>query len=84
MTSLLFIQVLKLLHMKDQATLQQVLRITCTCIAVMFDQHPQIANQYLIEPLMKPILDTTLTGDCQSKCINITITIHEMQEHMVC
>ncbi|XP_072038821.1 transport and Golgi organization protein 6 homolog [Amphiura filiformis] len=56
-------QVLKLLYIKDQLMLQQTLRVACTCIAAIVDQYPDLAEKYLIQPLLKPLLDTLSTKE---------------------
>ena len=50
------IQVLKLVHIKDQLVSQQTLRVACTCISTIVDQHPQLGDKYLIQPLLQPLL----------------------------
>ncbi|XP_033626737.1 transport and Golgi organization protein 6 homolog [Asterias rubens] len=51
-------QILELLHFKDQLLLKQVLRVARSCIVTMTTRHPQLANPFLIGPLLDPLLAT--------------------------
>ena len=51
------IQVLKLVHIKDQLVSQQTLRVACTCISAIVDQHPELGDKYLIQPLLQPLFN---------------------------
>ena len=54
-----FGQILKLLHPKDRQIGRGLLRVACTTISLMAAQNSPIAEKYLIQPLCRPLIQST-------------------------
>ncbi|NXF34837.1 TNG6 protein, partial [Nyctibius bracteatus] len=49
-------QVLDLLHIQDKATARQFQRVATTTLLTMAKEHPQLAEEHLLQPLLAPLL----------------------------
>uniref|UniRef100_A0A8B9IVD5 Transport and golgi organization 6 homolog n=1 Tax=Amazona collaria TaxID=241587 RepID=A0A8B9IVD5_9PSIT len=62
-------QILGLLHIQDKLTARQFQRVATTTLLTMAKEHPQLAEKYLLQPLLAPLLrcsETAGTG-CSDK-----------------
>ncbi|XP_047906464.2 LOW QUALITY PROTEIN: transport and Golgi organization protein 6 homolog [Anser cygnoides] len=49
-------QILGLLHIQDKLTARQFQRVATTTLLTMAKEHPQLAEKYLLQPLLAPLL----------------------------
>ena len=49
-------QILEILHIPDKQVAKQFLRVACSTIAIMWSQYPDLTKQYVLQPLMGPLL----------------------------
>ncbi|KAM6300678.1 transport and Golgi organization protein 6 homolog [Aegotheles albertisi] len=49
-------QILDLLHIQDKLTARQFQRVATTTLLTMAREHPQLAEQHLLQPLLAPLL----------------------------
>ncbi|NXK11317.1 TNG6 protein, partial [Herpetotheres cachinnans] len=49
-------QILDLLHIQDKLTARQFQRVATTTLLTMVKEHPQLAEKYLLQPLLAPLL----------------------------
>lgn len=50
------LQILGLLHIQDKLTARQFQRVATTTLLTMAKEHPQLAEKYLLQPLLAPLL----------------------------
>lgn len=55
-------QVLGLLHIQDKLTALQFQRVATTTLLTMAKEHPQLAEKYLLQPLLAPLLRCSETA----------------------
>uniref|UniRef100_A0A8V5H320 Transport and Golgi organization protein 6 homolog n=1 Tax=Melopsittacus undulatus TaxID=13146 RepID=A0A8V5H320_MELUD len=63
-------QVLGLLHIQDKLTALQFQRVATTTLLTMAKEHPQLAEKYLLQPLLAPLLrcsETAGTGSSDKR-----------------
>ncbi|KAM9509188.1 transport and Golgi organization protein 6 homolog isoform 1-T1 [Guaruba guarouba] len=56
-------QVLGLLHIQDKLTARQFQRVATTTLLTMVKEHPQLAEKYLLQPLLAPLLRCSETAE---------------------
>ncbi|XP_033929054.1 transport and Golgi organization protein 6 homolog isoform X1 [Melopsittacus undulatus] len=56
-------QVLGLLHIQDKLTALQFQRVATTTLLTMAKEHPQLAEKYLLQPLLAPLLRCSETAE---------------------
>lgn len=56
-------QVLDLLHIQDKLTARQFQRVATTTLLTMVKEHPQLAEKYLLQPLLAPLLRCSETAE---------------------
>ncbi|XP_065518267.1 transport and Golgi organization protein 6 homolog isoform X2 [Lathamus discolor] len=56
-------QVLGLLHIQDKLTALQFQRVATTTLLTMAKEHPQLAEKYLLQPLLAPLLRCSDTAE---------------------
>ncbi|KFQ52173.1 Transport and Golgi organization protein 6, partial [Nestor notabilis] len=61
--SLVCPQVLDLLHIQDKLTARQFQRVATTTLLTMVREHPQLAEKYLLQPLLAPLLRCSGTAE---------------------
>ncbi|NXL86760.1 TNG6 protein, partial [Alectura lathami] len=49
-------QILDLLHIQDKLAARQFQRVATTTLLTMTKEHPQLAEKYLLQPLLAPLL----------------------------
>ncbi|NXA35043.1 TNG6 protein, partial [Eudromia elegans] len=49
-------QILDLLHIQDKVTARQFQRVATTTLLTMAKGHPQLAEKYLLQPMLAPLL----------------------------
>ncbi|XP_019360908.1 PREDICTED: transport and Golgi organization protein 6 homolog [Gavialis gangeticus] len=49
-------QILDLLHIREKLTARQFQRVATTTLLTMVREHPQLAEQYLLRPMLEPLL----------------------------
>ncbi|XP_056217185.1 transport and Golgi organization protein 6 homolog isoform X2 [Falco biarmicus] len=56
-------QILDLLHIQDKLTARQFQRVATTTLLTMVKEHPQLAQKYLLQPLLAPLLRCSETAE---------------------
>ncbi|KAM4639916.1 transport and Golgi organization protein 6 homolog [Amazona ochrocephala] len=56
-------QILGLLHIQDKLTARQFQRVATTTLLTMAKEHPQLAEKYLLQPLLAPLLRCSETAE---------------------
>ena len=52
-------QILEILHIPDKQVARQFLRVACSTITSMAGQYPDLTRQYVILPLIEPLVRCT-------------------------
>ncbi|XP_039619449.1 transport and Golgi organization protein 6 homolog [Polypterus senegalus] len=74
-------QVLDMLHIRDKLTALQFQRVATATIVTMTQEQPELAERYLLKPMVMPLLRCQISGGCNQ---NIDTVIAEECELTIC
>ncbi|XP_078400832.1 transport and Golgi organization protein 6 homolog isoform X2 [Cetorhinus maximus] len=73
-------QVLELFHIKDKLTARQFQRVATTTVLSMVKEQPELADKYLLRPLLAPLICCLDTGETQEGSEQVgTVIVGELE-----
>ncbi|XP_041047651.1 transport and Golgi organization protein 6 homolog [Carcharodon carcharias] len=73
-------QVLELFHIKDKLTARQFQRVATTTVLSMVKEQPELAEKYLLRPLLTPLICCLDTGETQEGSEQVgTVIVGELE-----